>query len=61
VTPAELAAWVERSRREQGYPAHVEDVGVLAAVAAIVNDGDQVEETRVEETRVEEGGGDAAA
>jgi hypothetical protein len=56
VTPAELAAWVERSRREQGYPAHVEDVGVLAAVAAMVNDGDQVESARVEV-----GGGDAAA
>jgi hypothetical protein len=40
MTPGELAGWVERSRREQGYPPHVEDVGVLAAVAAMV-DGDQ--------------------
>jgi hypothetical protein len=33
-----LAGWVERSRREQGYPPHVEDVGVLAAVAAMADD-----------------------
>jgi hypothetical protein len=38
MTPAELAGWVERSRREQGYPPHVEDVGVLAAVAAMADD-----------------------
>jgi hypothetical protein len=42
VTPGELAGWVERSRREQGYPPHVEDVGVLAAVAAMA-DTDPVE------------------
>jgi hypothetical protein len=45
MTPGELAGWVERSRREQGYPPHVEDVGVLAAVAAMADD-----------TRVERGG-----
>jgi hypothetical protein len=39
VTPAELAGYVERSRREQGYPPHVEDVSVLAAVAAMADDG----------------------
>jgi hypothetical protein len=39
MTPAELAALVERSRREQGYPPHVEDVGVLAAVAAMADGG----------------------
>jgi hypothetical protein len=38
MTPGELAGWVERSRREQGYPPHVEDVGVLAAVAAMADD-----------------------
>jgi hypothetical protein len=38
MTPGELAGWVERSRREQGFPAHVEDVGVLAAVAAMADD-----------------------
>ena len=38
MTPAELAGWVERSRREHGYPPHVEDVGVLAAVAAMADD-----------------------
>jgi hypothetical protein len=42
MTPGELAGWVERSRREQGFPSHVEDVGVLAAVAAMADD------TRVE-------------
>jgi hypothetical protein len=42
VTPAELAGYVERSRREQGYPPRVEDPSVLAAVAAMV-DGDRVE------------------
>jgi hypothetical protein len=42
MTATELAALVERSRREQGYPPHVEDVGVLAAVAAMA-DGDRVE------------------
>jgi hypothetical protein len=51
MTPAELAALVERSRREQGYPSHVEDVGVLAAVAAMADDG----------ARVERGDGDQAA
>jgi hypothetical protein len=35
MTPAE----VERSRQEQGYPPHVEDVSVLAAVAAMADDG----------------------
>jgi hypothetical protein len=49
VTPAELAGYVERSRREQGYPPHVEDVGVLAAVAAMADD------------RVERGDGGRAA
>jgi hypothetical protein len=39
MTPGELAGYVERSRREQGYPPHVEDVGVLAAVAAMADDG----------------------
>lgn len=38
MTPGELAGYVERSRREQGYPPHVEDVGVLAAVAAMADD-----------------------
>jgi hypothetical protein len=42
VTAAELAALVERSRREQGYPPHVEDPSVLAAVAAMAAD-DRVE------------------
>ena len=51
MTATELAALVERSRREQGYPPHVEDVGVLAAVAAMADDGD----------RVERGDGDQAA
>jgi len=50
MTPDELAGWVERSRREQGYPPHVEDVGVLAAVAAMADD-----------TRVERGGDGRAA
>jgi hypothetical protein len=49
MTPGELAGWVECSRREQGYPPHVEDVSVLAAVAAMADDG-----------RVE-GGGEAVA
>jgi hypothetical protein len=35
MTADELAGWVERSRREQGFPPHVEDVSVLAAVAAM--------------------------
>jgi hypothetical protein len=39
VTADELAGWVERSRAEQGYPSHVEDVSVLAAVAAMADDG----------------------
>jgi hypothetical protein len=43
VTPAELAGWVERSRREQNYPPHVEDVGVLAAVATLADDDDRAE------------------
>jgi hypothetical protein len=38
MTPAELAGYVERSRREQGFPPYVEDVSVLAAVAAMAND-----------------------
>jgi hypothetical protein len=38
MTPGELAGWVEASRREQNYPPHVEDVGVLAAVAALADD-----------------------
>jgi hypothetical protein len=38
MTPGELAGYVERSRRDQGYPPHVEDVGVLAAVAAMADD-----------------------
>jgi hypothetical protein len=42
MTPVELAGVVERSRREQGYPVHVEDPSVLAAVAAMV-DGDRAE------------------
>jgi hypothetical protein len=42
VTPAELAGVVERSRQEQGYPPHVEDPSVLAAVAAMA-DGDRDE------------------
>jgi hypothetical protein len=50
MTAAELAAMVERTRREQGYPRHVEDVGVLAAVAALADDG-----------RVERGDGGQAA
>ena len=50
MTPGELAGWVERSRREQGYPPHVEDVGVLAAVAAMADDD-----------RGERGDGDQAA
>lgn len=50
MTAAELASLVERSRREQGYPPHVEDVSVLAAVAAMVDDG-----------RVERGGDGRAA
>jgi hypothetical protein len=50
VTPAELAGVVERSRRDQGYPTHVEDPSVLAAVAAMA-DGE----------RVERGDGDQAA
>jgi hypothetical protein len=44
------AAEVERSRQEQGFPPHVEDPSVLAAVAAMA-DGD----------RVERGDGDRAA
>jgi hypothetical protein len=50
MTPDELAGWVERSRREQGFPTHVEDVSVLAAVAAMADDG-----------QVERGGDDRAA
>ena len=42
MTPAELAGVVERSRAEQGFPPHVEDPSVLAAVAAMA-DGDRVE------------------
>jgi hypothetical protein len=42
MTAAELAGAVERSRREQGFPPHVEDVSVLAAVAAMA-DGDRAE------------------
>jgi hypothetical protein len=38
MTRAELADYVERSRLEQGYPPHVEDVSVLAAVAAMADD-----------------------
>jgi hypothetical protein len=49
MTPDELAGWVERSRREQGYPPHVEDPSVLAAVAGMA-DG----------SRVERGDGEAA-
>jgi hypothetical protein len=47
MTADELAGVVERSRREQRYPPHVEDPSVLAAMA----DGD----------RVERGDGDRAA
>lgn len=43
MTPGDLAGWVEASRREQGFPSHVEDVGVLAAVAAMADDGARVE------------------
>ena len=43
MTPGELAGYVERSRREQGYPPHVEDVGVLAAVAAMADDDARAE------------------
>jgi hypothetical protein len=39
MTPDELAGWVERSRSRQGLPPHVEDVSVLAAVAAMADDG----------------------
>jgi hypothetical protein len=39
VTPAELAVYVERTRQAQGYPPRVEDVGVLAAVAAMADGG----------------------
>jgi hypothetical protein len=48
MTPAELAGWVERSRREQGYPFHVEDPVVLARIATLAFAG-------------EEGGGDDRA
>jgi hypothetical protein len=50
MTRDELAGYVERSRREQGFPPHVEDVSVLAAVAAMADDG-----------RVERGGDGRAA
>jgi hypothetical protein len=50
MTADELAGVVERSRREQRYPPHVEDPSVLAAVATMA-DGD----------RVERGDGDRAA
>jgi hypothetical protein len=36
VTRDELAAWVAESRREQGRPPHVENLGVLARVAALL-------------------------
>jgi len=36
VTRDELAAWVERTRREQGHPPHVEDPVVLGRVAALL-------------------------
>ena len=50
MTPAELAGYVESIRREQGYPPHVEDPSVLAAVAAMADD----------DARVERGDGDRA-
>jgi len=50
MTADELADYVSRTRREQGYPPHVEDVGVLAAVAAMADDA-----------RAERGDGDRAA
>jgi hypothetical protein len=50
MTAGELAGYVERSRREQGFPPHVEDVSVLAAVVAMADDG-----------QAERGDGDQAA
>jgi hypothetical protein len=38
MTPGELASYVKRRRREQGFPPHVEDPSVLAAVAAMADD-----------------------
>jgi hypothetical protein len=48
VTPAELAGWVERSRRDQRLPERIEDPAVLARIATLAFAG-------------EEGGGDDRA
>jgi hypothetical protein len=38
VSPAEVAAWVARTRAEQGLPRHVEDEAVLRDVAEAIRE-----------------------
>ena len=41
MTPAELVAWVQRSRAAQGLTPVITDVGILARVATLAFAGDQ--------------------
>jgi hypothetical protein len=40
MSPAEVAAWTERTRAEQGLPPTIRDPGVLAQLAVLFDDPD---------------------
>ena len=41
MTPAEVAAWVERSRAAQGLPPTIEDPAVIARLATLAFAGEE--------------------
>jgi|RhiMetdeSRZDD1v2_1073273.scaffolds.fasta_scaffold166573_5 hypothetical protein len=40
MTPAEVAAWVERSRAAQGLPARLEDKAILSKIVTLALAGE---------------------